>query len=77
MKWTIIKQFSSKNLSVFTFQDVAEEFPEKNPVHLVRILASMVETGMPGKMTWDKYHIIPLNADPIDIRKKVLHQNMS
>ena len=27
----------------FTFQDVAREFPEKNRVHLARILAEMVD----------------------------------
>jgi len=51
-------------MSVFTFQDVAKEFPEKNPVHLARILTGMVDAGMLHKITWDKYHIIPLNADP-------------
>jgi len=48
----------------FTFKDVAMEFPEKNPVHLARILAGMVDKGMLCKITRDNYHIIPLNADP-------------
>ena len=30
----------------FTFQDVAREFPEKNRVHLARILADMFDKGM-------------------------------
>ncbi len=64
MKWTIIKHFSGRNVSGFSFQDVAEEFPEKNPMHLARILARMVKAGMLRRLTWDKYHIIPLNANP-------------
>lgn len=48
----------------FTFQDVARVFPEKNRVHLVRILAEMVNKGMLCKITRDNYHIIPINADP-------------
>ena len=64
MKWKIIKQFSSRNRFGFTFQDVVKEFPEKNPVHLARILAAMVEEGMLCKITRDNYHIIPYHADP-------------
>jgi hypothetical protein len=30
----------------FTFQDVVRAFPEKNHVHLARILADMVDKGM-------------------------------
>ena len=48
----------------FRFQDVVREFPEKNRVHLVRILANMVDKGMLCKITRDNYHIIPFNADP-------------
>jgi len=47
----------------FTFKDVAEQFPEKNPVYLARKLADMVDTGMLCKIARDKYHIIPLNVD--------------
>ncbi len=43
---------------------MAREFPEKNCVHLARILADMVEKGMLCKITRDNYHIIPFNADP-------------
>jgi len=64
MKWQIIKQFSIRNRFGFTFQDVVKEFPEKNPVHLARILAGMVKEGMLYKITRDNYHIIPYNADP-------------
>ncbi len=48
----------------FTLQDVAREFPEKNHVHLVRILADMVDKGMLFKIARGNYHIIPFNADP-------------
>jgi predicted transcriptional regulator of viral defense system len=48
----------------FTFQDVARAFPEKNRVHLARILAEMVNNGMLCKITRGNYHIIPVNADP-------------
>jgi len=64
LKLNIIKQFSSKNMFGFTFQDVAREFPEKHPVYLARILAGMVDKGMLCKITRDNYHIIPINADP-------------
>lgn len=64
ISWEIIKQFSTRNVYGFTFQDVVTEFPEKNPVHLARILADMVEEGMLCKIARDIYHIIPLNADP-------------
>ena len=64
LSWSIIKQFSCRNMFGFTFQDVAREFPEKNRVYLSRILADMVEKGMLYKITRDHYHIIPFNADP-------------
>ncbi len=64
LSWIIIKQFSSRNMLGFTFQDVAREFPEKNRVHLARILADMVDKGMLCKIARDNYHIIPFNADP-------------
>jgi len=64
MKWKIIKQFARRNTFGFTFQEVLKEFPEKNPVHLARVLAGMVEEGMLFKITRDNYHIIPFNADP-------------
>jgi predicted transcriptional regulator of viral defense system len=64
MRWNIIKHFSSKNMFGFTFQDVARAFPEKNRVHLARILAEMVNKGMLSKITRGHYHIIPINADP-------------
>jgi predicted transcriptional regulator of viral defense system len=64
LSWNIIKQFSSRNMFGFTMQDVARAFPEKNRVHLSRILAEMVKKGMLCKITRDNYHIIPMNADP-------------
>ncbi len=64
LSWSIIKQFSSRNSFGFTLQDVVREFPEKNSVHLARILASMVDKGMLCKISRNNYHIIPLNADP-------------
>ncbi|RQW02386.1 MAG: transcriptional regulator, partial [Calditrichaeota bacterium] len=48
----------------FTFQDVEKAFPEKNRVHLARILAEMVNKGMLCKITRGHYHIIPIHADP-------------
>jgi len=62
--WNIIKQFSSRNMYGFTLQDVAVAFPEKNRVHLARILAEMVNKGMLCKITRGNYHIIPINEDP-------------
>jgi predicted transcriptional regulator of viral defense system len=59
-----VEQFSGRDMFGFTFQDVAREFPQKNRVHLARILADMVDKGMLCKITGDNYHIIPLNADP-------------
>lgn len=64
LSWNIIRQFSSRNMSGFTFQDVARAFPEKNRVHLARILAEMVNKGMLCKITQGNYHIIPIHADP-------------
>ena len=46
LSWDIIKHFSGRNMSGFTFQDVARAFPEKNRVHLARTLAEMVNQGM-------------------------------
>ena len=65
LSWSIIKQFSSRNMFGFRFQDVVREFPEKHPVYLARILADMVDKGMLCKITRDIYHIIPLNANPV------------
>ena len=62
LSWSIIKQFSSRNMFGFTFQDVVREFPQKNRVHLARILADMV--AMLCKITRDNYFITPFNADP-------------
>ena len=64
LSWKIIKHFSSRNTYGFTFQDVTRAFPEKNRVHLTRILAEMVKKGMLCKITRGNYHIIPINADP-------------
>ena len=64
LSWTIIKQFSSRNMFGFTLQDIARAFPEKNRVHLARILTEMVNKGMLCKITRGNYHIIPVNADP-------------
>jgi predicted transcriptional regulator of viral defense system len=62
--WNIIKEFSRRNRFGFTFQDVARAFPEKNRVHLLRILAEMANKGMLRKITHGTYHIIPMHADP-------------
>ena len=62
--WHIIKHFSSRNMYGFTFQDAVSAFPEKNPVHLARMLAEMVKKGMLCKIARGHYHIIPMNADP-------------
>jgi predicted transcriptional regulator of viral defense system len=64
LSWNIIKLFSGRNMFGFTFQDVAMEFPEKNPVHLARILSDMVDKGMLCKIKRGNYHIIPYHADP-------------
>ncbi|MEN8156634.1 MAG: type IV toxin-antitoxin system AbiEi family antitoxin [Bacteroidota bacterium] len=64
LSWSIIKQFSGRNMLGFTFQDVARDFPEKNRVYLARLLADMVDKRMLYKIARDNYHIIPLNADP-------------
>ena len=64
LSWNIIRHFSSRNMSGFTFQDVTSAFPEKNRVHLARILAEMVNKGMLYKITRGHYHIIPIHADP-------------
>jgi predicted transcriptional regulator of viral defense system len=64
MRWNIIKKFSSSNTLGFTLQDVSREFPEKNRVHLARILADMVDKGMLCKITRGIYHIIPVHSDP-------------
>ncbi len=63
LSWTILKQFASRNSFGFTFQGVVKEFPEKNRVHLSRILADMVDKGMLYKIARDNYHIVPFNVD--------------
>jgi hypothetical protein len=37
LSWSIIKQFSGRNVFGFTFQYVAKEFQEKSCAHLGRI----------------------------------------
>jgi len=64
LSWSIVNQFSSKNILGFRFKDVVKEFPEKHPAHLTKILADMVDKGRLCKVAHDNYHIIPLNADP-------------
>ena len=64
MKWIIIKKFSGRNTLGFTLQDVSREFPEKNRVHLARILKEMVDMGMLYKISSGIYHIIPVHSDP-------------
>lgn len=64
MKWTIIKQFSSKNVFGFTLQDVTREFPERNRIYLARTLADMVDKGVLCRISQGIYHIIPVHADP-------------
>ena len=63
LSWNIIRHFSSRNMSGFTFQDVTRAFPEKNRVHLARILAEMVNMGMLCKISLGNYHIIPINEE--------------
>jgi predicted transcriptional regulator of viral defense system len=48
----------------FTLQDAERAFPEKNRIHLARILAEMVKKGMLYRITRGHYHIIPMSADP-------------
>jgi len=35
MSWSILKQFSSRNIFGFTLQDMVREFQEKNRVYLL------------------------------------------
>ena len=64
MKWEIIKKFSTRNKNCFRYKDVIAEFPDKDPSHLSKILASMVSMGMLMRLYRDLYCIIPLSADP-------------
>ena len=64
MKWEIIKKFSAKNKNCFRYKDVIAEYPDKDPSHLSKVLASMVSMGMLMKLYRDLYCIIPLSADP-------------
>ena len=64
MNWDIIKKFSIKNKSCFSYRDVLAEYPDKDPGYLSKVLAAMVRLGMLMKLSRDVYHIIPLNADP-------------
>jgi len=64
LSWHILKRFSCKNLYGFTHLDVVREFPEKNPAYLASLLTAMVGAGMLCRISRNKYHIIPLNADP-------------
>lgn len=64
MSWNILKQFSRKNIMVFSFQDVVKEFPGKSISLLNKTLASMVHNGMLCKISRNIYHVVPLCADP-------------
>ena len=64
MKWEIIKKFSTRNKNCFRYKDVIAEFPDKDPSHLSKVLASMVSMGMLMRLYRDLYCIIPLSADP-------------
>lgn len=64
MRWAIIKTLSAKNNSCFRYKEVIAEFPDKDPSHLSKVLASMVSMGMLMKLYRDLYFIIPLSADP-------------
>ena len=56
----------------FSLQAVAGEFPDKNRVYLANVLAEMVHLSVLCKISRNIYHIIPLNADPILIKQKIL-----
>jgi predicted transcriptional regulator of viral defense system len=64
LNWKVLKQLAQKERFGFTLQDVADEFPEKNRVHLASLLSRMVEQGMISKIDRNIYHIIPLESDP-------------
>ncbi len=64
LRWSTIKQFSSRNMLGFAFQDVVREFQEKNRIHLARILVNMVDKGILSKIAWDT--LIP-NASNLNI----------
>jgi predicted transcriptional regulator of viral defense system len=64
MRWAIIKKLSTKNKNCFRYKDLVAEFPDKDPSHLSKVLASMVSMGMLMKLYRDLYCIIPLSANP-------------
>jgi len=64
MRWAIIMTLSAKNKNCFRYKDVIAEFPDKDPSHLSKVLASMVSMGMLMKLYRDLYFIIPLSAAP-------------
>ena len=64
MKWEIIKKFSAKNKSCFSYSDVTEEYPDKDRSYLSKALTAMVRAGMLMKIQRNLYHIIPLSAAP-------------
>lgn len=60
LKWSIAKRFSD---SIFTRREAMGAFPEIHPKKMSRILTDMVRAGILGRLTRDKYHVIPWGGE--------------
>ena len=61
--WDIIKRFSANDQDCFTYQDVQDEYPDRDKIYTAKVLTSMVEKGFLIKLSRNLYHIVPASAD--------------
>lgn len=61
--WDIIKRFSGNDQECFTYQDVLDEYSDKDKIYIAKVLSNMIEKGMLIRLSRDLYHIVPISAD--------------
>jgi len=63
LSWDIIKRFSGNDQDCFTYQNVVEEYSNKDKIYISKVLSRMVKKGMLIKLNRGLYHIVPASAD--------------
>lgn len=63
LSWDIIKKQSGNNQDCFSYQDILQEYVEKSPIYLSKVLSRMVDKGMLIKLNRGLYHIVPIGSD--------------
>ena len=61
--WDVIKRFSGEEMTCFSFEDVLDNYPDRDKGYLTKVLFQMVKEGLLIRLKKGLYHIVPLNED--------------